>query len=312
MLSSEGNAGERWKTTIGIIGKKATLLVQHTSFLHFFAVVLHDYNVNTCSRSLFFFTAAHYHLALVAAKISHFVTASTKFSCHPSCRKMTPLFFISRSRSLSPFFSLSFAGLPPTFSFSLSFSCSIFQICGHDNLSKLHTLDKTDTETISAFRFRLYSVSLVVSALQDGGGYAISHQNNLELHFGCHTSWLSYFTLVCLWCGRTVARAIVSDHFLTHGASLGRFVRESSAIIWENLIRIKAFCIWLSVNNYFTGEIFRGSCQPPIFINSLNEENHETILIISITLTVTLIAYAYRKWPEWIVNIYLLYHTKRL
>ena len=48
-------------------------------------------------------------------------------------KKMSPLFFISRSRSLLPFFSLSFAGLPPTFSFSLSFSCSIFQICGHDN-----------------------------------------------------------------------------------------------------------------------------------------------------------------------------------
>ena len=43
-------------------------------------------------------------------------------------KKMSPLFFISRSRPLSPFFSLSFAGLPPTFSFSLSFSCSIFQI----------------------------------------------------------------------------------------------------------------------------------------------------------------------------------------
>ena len=43
-------------------------------------------------------------------------------------------FFISRSKFRSPFFSLSFAGLPPTFSFSLSFSCSIFQICGHDNI----------------------------------------------------------------------------------------------------------------------------------------------------------------------------------
>ena len=30
---------------------------------------------------------------------------------------------------------------------------------------------------------------------------------NLELHFGCHTCWLNYFTLVCLWCGRTVGRA---------------------------------------------------------------------------------------------------------
>ena len=29
--------------------------------------------------------------------------------------------------------------------------------------------------------------SLVVSALQTEGGYAISRQNNLELHLGCHT-----------------------------------------------------------------------------------------------------------------------------
>ena len=56
-----------------------------------------------CSRSLFFFTAAYFHLALVAASISH-------------------LLFLSRSRPPSPFLSLSFAGVPPTFSFSLSFS----------------------------------------------------------------------------------------------------------------------------------------------------------------------------------------------
>ena len=48
--------------------------------------------------------------------------------------------------------------------------------------------------------------SLVVSALQDAGGYAIYRQNNLELHLSCHTCWLSYFTLVCLWGGGTVAR----------------------------------------------------------------------------------------------------------
>ena len=41
--------------------------------------------------------------------------------------------FLCRSSSLSLFFALSFAGLPPLFSFSLSFSFSIFQICGHDN-----------------------------------------------------------------------------------------------------------------------------------------------------------------------------------
>ena len=44
MLSGEGNARERWKTTIGLISKKATLHVQHTFFVHFFAFVLHDYN----------------------------------------------------------------------------------------------------------------------------------------------------------------------------------------------------------------------------------------------------------------------------
>ena len=45
--------------------------------------------------------------------------------------------------------------------------------------------------------------SLVVSASQDADGYAISRQNKIELHLGCHTCWVSYFTLVCLWCGLT-------------------------------------------------------------------------------------------------------------
>ena len=85
-------------------------------FVHFFAVVLHDYNVKlpetsqlhvlwrkcrSCLSSLLFFTAAHFHLALVATSISHFVTAATKFSCCSSNKKMAPLFFISCSRSLS-------------------------------------------------------------------------------------------------------------------------------------------------------------------------------------------------------------------
>ena len=97
---------------------------------------------------VFPFTAAHFHLVLVVASISHFVTAATKFSCCPSNKKKSALFFIFRSKSLSPFFSLSFVGLLLIFAISLSFSCSMFQICGHDNLSKLNTLDNTDTETI--------------------------------------------------------------------------------------------------------------------------------------------------------------------
>ena len=131
MLSGEGNAWERWKTTIGIISKEATLIVQHTFFLHFFAVVLHDYNVNTCSRSLFFHCRS---LSPCIGGRQHSICPTLQnFHVILPAKKMSPLFFIPRSRSLPPFFSLSF----------LSFSCSILQICGHDNLSKLNTLDKT-------------------------------------------------------------------------------------------------------------------------------------------------------------------------
>ena len=52
MPSGEGNAGERRKITIGLISKKAALHVQHTFFVHFFAVVLHDYNVKLPETSL--------------------------------------------------------------------------------------------------------------------------------------------------------------------------------------------------------------------------------------------------------------------
>ena len=129
MLSGKGNAGERWKATIGLMSKKATLHVQHTFLVHFFAVVLHDNNVKLPETSLlhvfwrkcrtsvsftFFFTAAHFHLALVAASISHFVTAASKFSCCSSNKTKCLLCFFSRwawlaCRLLSLFLCLSLA-----------------------------------------------------------------------------------------------------------------------------------------------------------------------------------------------------------
>ena len=33
------------KKSVGLSSKKTTLHVQHTFYIHFFAVVLHDYNV---------------------------------------------------------------------------------------------------------------------------------------------------------------------------------------------------------------------------------------------------------------------------
>ena len=109
LKSGEDNESSK-KTTIGLISKKETLHVQHTFFVHFFAVVLHDYNVKLPETSKlhvffdhFFFTAAHFHLTLVAFSISHLVTAVTKFSCCSSNKKMSPLFFISRSKKSRPF-----------------------------------------------------------------------------------------------------------------------------------------------------------------------------------------------------------------
>ena len=126
-------------------------------FVHFFAVHLpyiflyisfHDYNVKlpgtsqlhvlcrecrTFYRSFFFFHCRSFSPFMVAASISHFLTTATKFAwCSPN-KKMSPLFFTLALDLCHPFFSMTFAGLPPTFPFSLSFSFSIFQICGHDN-----------------------------------------------------------------------------------------------------------------------------------------------------------------------------------
>ena len=141
MLSSKGNKNGE-KTTIGLISKKATL--QHTflicTFLcHCFARLQRETSRNFLVTHFmkemsyvilhtFFFTATHFHLWPLAflifsmpLQIFHVVLTPTK---------NVSLFFISCSSSLSLFFSLSFTGLSPTctFSFSLSFSYSVFQI----------------------------------------------------------------------------------------------------------------------------------------------------------------------------------------
>ena len=147
MLSGEGNAGEQWKTTIGLISKKATMHVQQTFFNAFLCLCFARPQRETSRNFLatrfmkemshvFLFTFFH------RRSFSPCIGGRLHFSfCYRRYKifmlffqeKMSPLFFISPSRSLSPFFSLSLAGLPPTFSFSRSFSCSTFQICRHDN-----------------------------------------------------------------------------------------------------------------------------------------------------------------------------------
>ena len=123
---------------------------------------------------------------------------------------------------------MSFTSLSPTFSFSLSFS--IFQICEHENKSKLNTLDNTDIETIFAFLF-VFIDSLIVSASQDAGGHAISRQKNPRSAFG-----LSYLLIESFYIVMSVVQTDVrlrdyksqpkflgyirQPNLLTHGAPL--------------------------------------------------------------------------------------------
>ena len=134
MLRGEGNVGERRKTlSIGLISKKPTLHLQHTFYVHFFAVVLYDYNLKLPETSFL-----HVFLEEMSYVFSFtfFLTQPLIFTLH-----WWPLAFLILSpplqsfhvvlptKKMSPFFFLlSFAGLPPTFSFSLSFSCSVFKI----------------------------------------------------------------------------------------------------------------------------------------------------------------------------------------
>ena len=206
MLSGECNENGE-KTKIGLISKKATLHVQPTFFVHFFALVLHDYNVKLpeaswlhvlwrkcrpCSCSLFFYCRSfspRWPLAFLifSPPLQNFMLFLQQ--------KMSPLFFLSRSSSFSRWASLA---CRLTFFCSLSFSFSIFQICGHDNKSRLNTLDNRIQRQFPLSVF-VFIDSFVVSAF-------VSRQNSLELYLGCHTCWLRYFTLVCQWCGRTVSR----------------------------------------------------------------------------------------------------------
>ena len=102
MLSGEGNAGEWWKTTMGVISKKKQLCTCSTLFLYFslpsfLALLQRETSRNFLVTSFMeeisyvfsftFFTAAYFHLALVAASISHFVTAATIFWCSSSNKK---------------------------------------------------------------------------------------------------------------------------------------------------------------------------------------------------------------------------------
>ena len=143
------NAGEGWKTTIGLISKQATLHVQHT----FLYISLPLFCMTTMWNFQKLLSYTFFGINVVRVVVEPFFSLPLIFTLHwwllaflilspllqnflvvlPTKKCLLCFFFISCPRSLSPFFLLSFAFLPPSFSFPLSFSCPIYQICGHDN-----------------------------------------------------------------------------------------------------------------------------------------------------------------------------------
>ena len=101
MLSGEDNAGERWKTTVGIISKNISFARTAHFFVHslplfcttttwsFQKLLSYTFYGGNIGRFLvhFVFIAAHFHLALATASISHLVTAVKKFSCCSSNKR---------------------------------------------------------------------------------------------------------------------------------------------------------------------------------------------------------------------------------
>ena len=146
MLNSEGNTGERWKTTIGLISEKKKSNFARAA--HFFCTFLcrcfarlqHETSRNFLvtrfmEEMSYVFSFTFFSLPLIFT-LHWWPRASLILSQNFHAALLTKkclLCFFSRFKSLSPFFSLSFDGLPPTFSFSQSFWNSLFQIGGHDN-----------------------------------------------------------------------------------------------------------------------------------------------------------------------------------
>ena len=127
-----------------LISKKTTLHVQHTYFVHLFCRCFARLQRETSRNFLvtrfmeemsyvfsftFFFTAAQFH-PVHWWPLAFLIFSPPPQNCHLFFQQKKCLLL---TRSLLPFFWLSFAGLPPTFSFSLSFSTSIFKICGRDS-----------------------------------------------------------------------------------------------------------------------------------------------------------------------------------
>ena len=222
MLSGEGNENGE-KTAIGVISKKTTLHVPHSFFVHFFAVILCDHSEKLLETS---------QLHVLWRK------------CRTCC---CSLFF---TRSFSPWWPLGFLIFSPPL--NLFFQ----QIAPYLPLQLSVALFLVELRwPFAHFIFSLYfkfvdmtiDLSLILQTTRIHKQFPLSslltlqfsllHKTPVAMRFptkitsSCHTCWLSYFKLVCLWCGWTdgeayghvitkISRMGRLPNFLTHGAPL--------------------------------------------------------------------------------------------
>ena len=103
MLSGDDNENSQ-KQSVDLVSKITTLHMQHTFFVHFFAVVLHDYNEKLPGYTFytllftFFVAAADFHLGGRSPLL--FLTTAIKFSCFSS-NEIGLLCFLSLALALS-------------------------------------------------------------------------------------------------------------------------------------------------------------------------------------------------------------------
>ena len=185
---------------------------QHTFFVHFFAVVLHNFNIKlletswlfvlwrkcrTCSFSLFFSLLLIF--ILVAASISHFLTAATKFHVVPPTKSVFFVFF-SLALALQALFLVELRWPVALLSLFLCLSLSLYSKFLDTTIINLSLILNKTTRIQKHFSNSVFVFidSLVVSASQEGAGHTLSRQNNLTSGICLHE--------VCVRTGRRTLR----------------------------------------------------------------------------------------------------------
>ena len=172
--------------------------MQHTLFVHFFAVVLHHYNLKLSETSWL-------HVLWRKCRTCR---CSLFFHCR---YKLFMLFFPQKSLLCLLFLALAICC---PFFLWVSLACRLLSLFLSHFLSLYSKfVDMTINLSLilrqhryrNNFRFPFSSLlTLWLSLLHKTG---LATRFPAKITSSHHTCWLSYFALVCLWCGRTVGRS---------------------------------------------------------------------------------------------------------